>query len=222
MTDQSSRKSEDKPRDRIFQASVKLFAEKGFNAVSVRELADTARVNPAMINYYFGSKVAILKEIIDTFFTPYMKIIEGTFAGGGTIEERLCLLVRRLVEYFRANREMVIIAFTELPFDHPEIAEYKARYVNTIRGLATREMMGALNMLPGRRLPLEIFGPALIGMLLSHFLLRPIIERLDGVVLDDVFYESYPDIISDIYLHGVVHSAEQYLQRTNDKGAPHA
>ncbi|UBM60594.1 TetR/AcrR family transcriptional regulator [Marinilongibacter aquaticus] len=40
-----------------------LFAEKGFEAASVREIAKEAGVNLAMINYYFGSKEKLLESL---------------------------------------------------------------------------------------------------------------------------------------------------------------
>ena len=40
----------------IIEAAEKLFAAKGFNGTSVRDIAEAADVNLAMISYYFGSK----------------------------------------------------------------------------------------------------------------------------------------------------------------------
>ncbi|UII28387.1 TetR family transcriptional regulator [Fulvivirga maritima] len=51
-------------KDRILEAADKLFLEKGFDATSVRELANEAGVNVAMISYYFGSKENLLEEMI--------------------------------------------------------------------------------------------------------------------------------------------------------------
>lgn len=42
-----------------------LFAEKGFNGTSVREIADKAGINLAMVSYYFGSKEKLLEAIFD-------------------------------------------------------------------------------------------------------------------------------------------------------------
>lgn len=56
-------------RARIVEAAGRLFADRGFNGVSVRELAKRAGVNAAAINYHFGGKEglyhAVLRQLID-------------------------------------------------------------------------------------------------------------------------------------------------------------
>ncbi len=47
----------------IMETAEVLFAEKGFNGTSVRDIADKANVNPAMISYYFGSKEKLLETL---------------------------------------------------------------------------------------------------------------------------------------------------------------
>lgn len=52
-------------RESILEAAEELFAENGFDATSVRELASKAGVNLAMINYYFGSKEKLLEGLVE-------------------------------------------------------------------------------------------------------------------------------------------------------------
>ena len=48
----------------ILQVAEKLFAEKGFDATSIRHISKEAGINIAMISYYFGSKVKLLEHLI--------------------------------------------------------------------------------------------------------------------------------------------------------------
>lgn len=47
----------------IMETAEVLFAEKGFNGTSVRDIAEKANVNLAMISYYFGSKDKLLEAL---------------------------------------------------------------------------------------------------------------------------------------------------------------
>jgi AcrR family transcriptional regulator len=48
---------------RLITAAERLFAERGFNGVSVREIAAAAAVNPASVGYYFRGKEGLLAEV---------------------------------------------------------------------------------------------------------------------------------------------------------------
>jgi len=47
----------------ILEAAERLFAERGFDGTSVRDIAAEAGVNLAMISYYFGSKEGLLSAL---------------------------------------------------------------------------------------------------------------------------------------------------------------
>ncbi len=61
-----------KPRQRIkgdkraaiLRAATQEFAERGFAAAGVDRIARRARVNKALLYYYFGSKVALYREVV--------------------------------------------------------------------------------------------------------------------------------------------------------------
>jgi AcrR family transcriptional regulator len=61
-------------QQQIIQIAEKLFAEKGFEGTSVRDIAEEASVNVAMISYYFGSK----EQLLEAIFTNKSEIVSLT------------------------------------------------------------------------------------------------------------------------------------------------
>jgi AcrR family transcriptional regulator len=57
-------------REHLLDASERLFAERGIDAVSLREITSAARVNVAAVNYHFGSKEKLVREVIARRFRP--------------------------------------------------------------------------------------------------------------------------------------------------------
>ena len=55
-------------RQSIIKAAVTLFAEKGFEGSSVRDIVTKARVNQAAINYHFNGKDGLYLEVLKTAF----------------------------------------------------------------------------------------------------------------------------------------------------------
>ncbi len=56
--------SSDDPRTRILDAAGPIFAEKGFDATTVREICQAAGVNLAAVNYHFGGKDRLYQEAL--------------------------------------------------------------------------------------------------------------------------------------------------------------
>jgi len=55
-------------RDRILKAARRLFAERGYEATSVRAIVAKARVNQAAINYHFAGKDGLYREVLRAAF----------------------------------------------------------------------------------------------------------------------------------------------------------
>lgn len=80
-------------------AAQRLFAERGYNGVSVRDIAAAAEVNSASIGYYFGGKENLLTEVYRASCAPIraeraQRLAALDAAGNPTLEEMLDAFVR--------------------------------------------------------------------------------------------------------------------------------
>jgi AcrR family transcriptional regulator len=57
-------------RQRIIEAAEKLFAMRGIEGVSIRDITQAAGVNLAAINYHFGTKAALAAEVFKHCIDP--------------------------------------------------------------------------------------------------------------------------------------------------------
>jgi TetR/AcrR family transcriptional regulator len=69
-------------RGEILTAAEALFARQGYAATSVREIAERADVNPAMVHYYFGSKHDLLRQVLDNALEPLAAAIAAMRSSG--------------------------------------------------------------------------------------------------------------------------------------------
>ena len=56
---------EETTKERILSVAIDLFAQKGFDAVSLREIAEAAGIRKATLYYYFTSKDQMLENIFE-------------------------------------------------------------------------------------------------------------------------------------------------------------
>jgi len=86
-------------RERILEAARHLFAERGFEDVTVREISRAARANLALVNYYFGDKLGLYLEVVSQAIAAVREFNSLAMAApaGSSAEERLRLFVRGLL-----------------------------------------------------------------------------------------------------------------------------
>lgn len=210
-------------KERIFDAAVALFARKGFAAVGIREIAKSANVNVSMINYYFGEKVGILKAIINESYDKYFHAIfdagdENTPAG-----ERVRLLVRNLVQFFKTHTELSMAAFNTLLIDIPEIVDLKIEWLSGNRE-ATNKIFTQFGLDTNDAVQMSVVQGFLTSVISAHFQGRyawehvmqapdqskrsqEYIKQEPHVELDEAFCDRYAEMLSDFYLsglHGIV------------------
>jgi Transcriptional regulator len=81
-------------REHLVRLAAELFAKKGFQATTVREIADEAGILSGSLYHHFDSKESIVDEILSDFFRELMAAYGAAIEQGGTPQEVLSALVR--------------------------------------------------------------------------------------------------------------------------------
>ncbi len=97
-------------RDKILDAAEAVFADKGYNGASTRDIAAAADANLGMIPYYFGSKENLLKEVIKRRALPELEeraaAVKAVLDGAGdTVPDVDAILRADLEALFRRRRQ---------------------------------------------------------------------------------------------------------------------
>lgn len=102
-------------RANILDSARRAFAEKGFEAANIREIAAEAGVTHTLIRYHFGSKEQLWKEVVtDMFKRLSAEMRSGPKTGGKrTPPEGLREFLRRYIRYCARNPEHVRIMIME-------------------------------------------------------------------------------------------------------------
>ena len=98
-------------KDRLVAAASTLFAERGFNGTTVRDIADRAGANVAAGNYHYGSKKALYLEVLRAQFAEVRALLAARGASPPAAElARLgrAALVRILRTRVRVMLDMLI------------------------------------------------------------------------------------------------------------------
>jgi len=126
-------------RNHMLQVAERLFARHGFEAVSIRQLVDEARVNIAMVKYYFGSKDGLFEALIDEKFPRTRGQIKELADSPLDPWEKLMAIVDIYIERFFDDPDFHRVIMREMSMSQrPKhvslITEHFANILSTIQG----------------------------------------------------------------------------------------
>ena len=192
-------------------AAISLFAHQGVAGTGMRELAAKADVNLSMVNYYFGSKKRLLKEILDNFFAGYLAIARKELVGDDDLHSKIERFITGAVSYFEAECNSLKIALSELPHDDPEMVDYKAGWAKQMVEIVNREICLPLAAEKGQHIHPTIFSPMLTFLMASRFFITPVIKKVDEDSAEIVTIEVYTETIVRMVLHGITGSENKTM-----------
>ncbi|MEE2755160.1 MAG: TetR family transcriptional regulator [Myxococcota bacterium] len=97
-------------KQRIIEAASELFAHKGRDGTSVREIAESAHVNSAMISHYFGGKDGLYQDCIRCLYEAMgtgQAALEVALVNGEDIPEVLESTMHHAINFAREKRDMI-------------------------------------------------------------------------------------------------------------------
>ena len=123
----------------ILDYAAEVFAEKGYEGASMRDLSRLSGMSLAGLYYYFDSKEKLLYHIQKHTFTTIVDRLRQRLAGSTDPQERIRIFVRNHVDYAIANqRAMKVLAHEDdvLKDGHgAELAAIKREYYRICVGL---------------------------------------------------------------------------------------
>jgi len=227
-----ARKKEKDTKRRIFEAAVKLIARKGYHAVGVREIAKAAGVNVSAIFYYFGEKIGILEAIVNEAYDKYHRAVLNVGDENTPLEERVRIIVRNLVDFFRNNTELAMVAFNSLPVDIPQIMNLKVKWLCGDRE-QEEKFFRQLGVDTSNDVQTSVVCGSVSSSILSHFQSRYILEYIlrapdqSPETLDylrhicvsrygNAFYDRYSEMLSELFLRGLTSVVAHDFKKRRD------
>ncbi len=120
-------------RDRLLDVALQLFAKKGFEATSVREIASAAEVTKPTLYYYFKSKEGLYLELVGRLCGTIENAVMLSSVSDGTARNRIKLFVIEFVDSIVVNKvncQILFLLITDCRRDI--ISELHARITNVI------------------------------------------------------------------------------------------
>jgi AcrR family transcriptional regulator len=177
---------------RILEAAHTVFVRRGTRAASLKDIAQEADVNQALLHYYFRDKDTLAETVFKQVASEFIPQIQEVFVADQPIEEKVETIVERYVELIRENPYLPFYIVGELN-QNPEEMKDRIRSMGAApfdkldkldRQLQEKADAGKL-----RPISAEQFVVNLLSLCIFPFIGRPLIEAMFD--MDDEAFEQF-------------------------------
>ena len=164
-------------REQILETALGLFAERGFDATSTRQIAKEVGIAEGLIFHYFPTKASLLAAILEdrlegrrAFRARLRPLLED--AGGQPVAEVLRAVASGWLATLRRDEEIVVVLFTAAQMN-PEVWQAWQGLIREGTELLTGYLAARIEAGELRKdLPLETAATAFVSSLMIFFLTR--------------------------------------------------
>lgn len=198
-------------REEIITAALELFAEEGFETVSVRDVTKLAKVNLASVNYHFGNKEGLIREVTSRILDPMnlrrSELLLKTIQENGGIENTslkdiLYAFLKPLIIPSESNSSHALLSKLAARHATKEDAEFPEITLTIYKDLLVAYVKAIYAKIPHLS-PIEIRQRLVFtsGAALQHIMLAPMAAALTGEK-DNTPKEQILEDIIDFTLNG--------------------
>jgi TetR/AcrR family transcriptional regulator len=192
-------------REGLLRAARELMTEKGLPAVTVREIAKRAGVQPALVNYHFGGKDGLLRSVLASVSEEMAQRIQEVTTGLGSIEDRVRELLHGVVEALTANPYAPRLMVEQVLFaDEGVIDDFVERFARPNLAAIHSLLDDGLGSGILRRVDSKFLVPFMFGACVFLFLHAPVLRRLYGIdEIDSDLAREFADQFAELVMHGI-------------------
>jgi TetR/AcrR family transcriptional regulator len=192
----------DEVRSRIISAAEEVFAERGYAGATTREIAERAGIGKRMLFYYFPTKDAVYRVVLERIIVGLVDIYEQSRGAPGPIG--LGDSIEAITHFTAQNLPATKVWLREIIDGGPHLEHLTRRYMTTLyqqagAGLARNMDAGTFR----RSDPIHVLA-SVGGVTLFYFLITPMLRLIwDRDPLDPTVVAERASVARDLLLHGL-------------------
>ena len=214
-------KSAHDTRTEILAAARSVFARRGLDGAAVREVAQKAKVNNAMIYYHFEDKVELYRAVLSESFAVFDRIWDhDIFTADADARLKIGKYVEELIKFQHANDDIRRILSMEFASSGQNIKWLGENLFDK----SYRKLLGILNEGVKRgelkQVEADLAIAALIGIVIQTFIMKPVAEYMTGRKMN-LAVDHFGSFVTGIFFEGLGTPAEARLHAAAQRGSAH-
>jgi AcrR family transcriptional regulator len=152
-------------RQRLVDAAVELFATRGFQAISLRDLAGHVGLHAGSLYHHIENKEGLLFELIESALSDLLVTTEHRLRGAKNPAERLHRFVQAFVSFTLNEKDRLVLVTREFVNLNEEHKHQADQLKNNYRTLLYEIIAAECGVLDRLDVKTRLLTSAIIGML---------------------------------------------------------
>jgi AcrR family transcriptional regulator len=161
-------------RKKILGVAETLFAERGFEGVSVKDITEGADVHLGALTYHFGSKERLFAEIITVKSEPLVKMGRNILNSGKTPPEKLTALMESYAMHTLHDEPVLKALFSEMLLGGRRLPKSTTETVSLRNRMFIQVVKQGIKSGYFRKVDLESAAWNFFGMMSAYILYEPL------------------------------------------------
>jgi AcrR family transcriptional regulator len=156
-------------RAAVFDAAATAFAERGFDGVSVDDIAQIAQVNKAMIYYHFADKLALYRAVVGDMLVSVGEVVTEIAESSAAPTDKLDRFIDRFVRLAETRPWFPTLMLREISAGAPHLDLETFAKIRTVFGafgqiLAEGQTAGVFRPIQPMLAYTTVIGPLLFNV----------------------------------------------------------
>lgn len=190
-------------RTTILAAARKIFACKGVDGTSVREVAKSAKVNNAMIYYYFKDKDDLHRSVLADSFSVMTAIWnDDIFKSDAPVRRKIQRFIEGYIRFHQVNDDVRRIMAMEFAGSGGNITWVCENYFAYNFSRLTKIFRQGIRSGEIRKCDPSLAVASLIGVILHNFIMQPLAEHVQGS-RTNLSPKKFGTFVTDLFFDGL-------------------
>lgn len=197
-------------RDKLLEAAEKLFAEKGYAGIGIREISAAAEVNSSAVSYYFQSKQGLYRAVLESKIKMITDAMNDTALKHCSPTDILMLYAESVKNVHRKYPCFIKILCHEMLMPTDALEALRIKALKPLAAILKKALRDGIEQgIFINRLDVDKALMMLVGAINFYYLAWPIHKNV--ILQENAFAEDYVDEVLKLFLRGIseVHEHEK-------------
>ena len=171
----------DNTEDKVLYAARIVFQKKGYSGARMEEIANTAGVNKALLNYYYRSKEKLFRQVFEEAFSEFIPTVINILNGDLPLDMKIYRTVDVYTRMLLKNKDLPMFVLNEIRENPNKIEELLMTKKHLTFQKLEQQLYEEYEKGTIVKTTVHTFLINLLSLIVYPYIVQPLMNRMFGI-----------------------------------------